>query len=110
MHAMMQRDRTTCEQLPGAEFEVTSIKYIDSTAVNRNMWMYNTMNDLKIDSVHFIKTKVTIVDDVGKVKAYYYWNGTYDGSPFFDSTSFVDTWIRRNGGWQVVSRVITDAD
>ena len=83
-------------------------EYIDSAAVTRNMWMYNTLHDLKIDSVHFIKAKATTVDDVGIVKAHFYWSGSYDEERFSDSTSFVDTWIKRYSGWQVVSRIITD--
>jgi hypothetical protein len=72
------------------------------------MWMNNIMQDLKIDSVHFIKTKVTTVDNIGIVRVYFFWSGTYDEKPFADSTSFVDTWIQRNGGWQVVSRMMTE--
>jgi len=108
MQAMMKRDRPRLEELMSPEFTVTGMKYIDSPAVTRNMWMYNTMNDLKIDSVYFIKAKLTIVDDIGIVKAYFYWTGVYDEDRFSDSTSFVDTWIKKPGGWQVVSRVITD--
>ena len=108
MQAMMKRDRPRLEELLAPEFTVTGMKYIDSPAVTKNMWMYNTMNNLKIDSVYFIKAKSTLVDDIGIVKAYFYWSGFYDEDRFSDSTSFVDTWIKRNNGWQVVSRVITD--
>lgn len=108
MHAMMKRQQPMLDQLVAPEFTVTGMKYIDSPAVTRNVWMYNTMNNMKIDSVHFIKTKMTIVDDVGIVKAQFYWSGAYDEDRFEDSVSLVDTWIKRNRGWQVVSRIITD--
>ena len=108
MQAMKKRDRPRLEELLAPEFTVTGMKYIDSAAVTRNMWMYNTLHDLKIDSVHFIKAKATTVDDVGIVKAHFYWSGSYDEERFSDSTSFVDTWIKRYSGWQVVSRIITD--
>src|SRR5678816_93531 len=107
MQAMKKRDRPRLEELLAPEFTVTGMKYIDSAAVTRNMWMYNTLHDLKIDSVHFIKAKATTVDDVGIVKAHFYWSGSYDEERFSDSTSFVDTWIKRYSGWQVVSRIIT---
>jgi len=108
MQAMMKRDRPGLEELLAPEFTVTGMKYIDSAAVTRNMWMYNTLHDLKIDSVHFIKAKANTIGDIGIVKAYFYWSGSYDEDRFADSTSFVDTWIKRYSGWQVVSRIITD--
>ena len=108
MHAMMKRDRPRLEELMAPEFTVTGMKYMDSAAVTRNMWMYNTMNDLKIDSVHFIRIKTTTIENMAIVKAHFYWSGLYDEDRFSDSTSFVDTWIKRYSGWQVVSRVITD--
>jgi hypothetical protein len=57
--------------------------------------------------VHFIKTKATTINDIGIVRAQFFWSGLYDEDHFADSTSFVDTWTNKNGLWQVVSRVIT---
>jgi hypothetical protein len=108
MHAMMKRDQVRLNELVAPEFTVTGMKYIDSPAVTRSVWIHNIMQDMKIDSVHFIKTKVAALTDVGIVRAKFYWSGAYDGDPFADSTSFVDTWVRRSAGWQVVSRVVTD--
>lgn len=108
MHATMKRDRATLDQLVADEFTLTGMKDIDSAAVTRSVWMGNTMQNLKIDSVHFIKTKVNIIGDVGIVRAHFYWRGTYDEVAFSDSTAFVDTWIKRNGSWLVVSRIMTD--
>lgn len=108
MHAMMNRDQAVLDQLVAPEFTVTGMKYMDSAAVTRSMWMQNTMQDLKIDSVHFLKIKVNTTDEVGIVKAQFFWSGGYGESHFADTTSFVDTWIKRNGDWRVVSRIITD--
>ena len=108
MHAMMKRDQQTLDQLVAPEFTVTGMKYIDSAAVTRTVWMTNTMQDLKIDSVHFIKIKVSAIDDVGIVRAQFYWGGAYDEDHFLYIISFVDTWVKRNGEWRVISRVITD--
>jgi len=107
MQAMMKRDQSILEQIVAPEFTVTGMKYIDSAAVTRTVWMQNIMQDMQIDSVHFIKMKVDRKDDVGIVRAYFYWSGRY-GNPFADSTSFVDTWVKRNGSWRVISRIITD--
>lgn len=108
MHAMMKKDKSFLDQIVAPEFTVTGMKYIDSAAVTRSVWMQNTMQDIKIDSVHFLKIKVITTDEVGIVKAQFYWSGTYDESQFADTTSFVDTWVKRNGDWRVISRIITD--
>lgn len=108
MQAMMKRDQAQLDQLVAPEFTLSGTKYIDTPAVTRNMWIYNTMNDLNIDSVHFIKIKETRIKDVGIVKAHFYWSGTYDDDPFADSTYLVDTWVKKERGWQVVSRILLD--
>jgi hypothetical protein len=108
MHAMMKRDRSFLDQVVAPEFTVTGIKYMDSAAVTRTVWMTNVMQDLTIDSVHFINTKVSTIGDIGIVRAQFYWSGTYGQDRFSDTTSFIDTWVKRNGDWRVVSRVMAD--
>lgn len=108
MRAMMKKDKPVLDQLVAPEFTVTGMKYLDSAAVTRSVWMQNTMQDLKIDSVHFLKIKVNTTDEVGVVRAQFYWSGAYGETHFADTTSFVDTWVKRAGDWRVVSRVITD--
>lgn len=108
MHATMKRDKAVLEQFVAPEFTVTGMKYLDSAAVTRSIWMQNTMQDLKIDSVHFLNMKVTTTDEVGIVRAEFFWSGAYADSKFADTTSFVDTWVKRSGDWRVISRIITD--
>jgi len=108
MHAMMQRDQAKLDQLVAPQFTLSGMKYIDSASVSRGMWMKNSMQDLKVDSVHFLKIKATTINDVGIVRARFYWSGTYDDDNFDDSTSLVDTWIKTGNGWQVVSRIMMD--
>jgi len=108
MQATMKRDRSFLDQVVAPEFTVSGMKYIDSANVTRTVWMTNVMKDLTIDSVNFINKKVSTIDNVGIVKALFYWSGSYGQDHFSDTTSFVDTWIKRNGDWRVVSRIITD--
>ena len=108
MQATMKRDRSFLEQVVAPEFTVSGMKYIDSANVTRTVWMTNVMKDLTIDSVYFINKKISTIDNVGIVKALLYWSGSYGQDHFSDTTSFVDTWIKRNGDWRVISRIITD--
>jgi len=106
--AIKERDRATLDKVVTPEFTVTGVKYIDSAAVTRSVWMTNVLQDLKIDSAHFISIKANTVDNVGIVRAQFYWSGTYADQHFSDTTSFVDTWIKRSGDWRIVSRVVAD--
>ncbi|HWI90287.1 MAG TPA: nuclear transport factor 2 family protein [Flavisolibacter sp.] len=108
MRATMKKNKAVLEQLVAPEFTVTGMKYLDSAAVTRSMWMQNTMQDLKIDSVHFLNMKVTTTSEVGIVRAEFFWSGAYAQSKFADTTFFVDTWVKRGGDWRVVSRIVTD--
>ena len=105
--AMVKKDRIALEQLVAPGFKLAGMKYIDSPAVTRSIWMQNMLQDIKIDSAKFLNMKVDSSNDVGIVRARFYWRGTYD-SQFADTTSVVDTWIRTNGDWQVVNRVMVD--
>lgn len=107
MYAMMKRDQSRLDEIVAPEFTVTGMNFMDSAAVTRGMWMQNVMQDMEIDSVHFIKTKVNTIGDVGIVRAQFYWSGTYGDDRFSDTTSLIDTWINR-GGWRVVSRIMTE--
>lgn len=108
MHAMMKKDQAALNQLMATEFTMSGMKYIDSPVVSRNMWMRNTMNDLKIDSVHFVNIKVKTVNDVGIVRSYLFWSGSYDEDHFSDTSLYIDTWIKKENGWQVMSRITTE--
>ncbi|MGZ3847027.1 MAG: nuclear transport factor 2 family protein [Flavisolibacter sp.] len=106
--AMKERDRTTLERVVTPEFTVTGLKYIDSAAVTRSVWMTNILQDLKIDSARFLNVKSNTIENVGIVRARLSWNGSYGDQPFADTTSFVDTWVKTSGDWRIVSRVIAD--
>ena len=107
LQAMVKKDRIALEQLVAPGFKLTGMRYIDSAAVTRSTWMQNILQDIKIDSAQFLKMKVDSSNEVGIVRAKFYWTGTYENH-FADTTSVVDTWIKINGDWQVVHRVMID--
>ncbi len=111
MIAMMKRDAKTLNKLVAPEYKLdgaTKTEF-DRPVVTRETWIMNTMQNLKVDSVHYYKMKVDIIDNVAVVKSSFYWAGSFRGKPFIDSTSvLVDTWLKRKQGWQVVSRLRVD--
>lgn len=106
MIAMLQRDEKTLNKIVAPEFKLDGTDPFDKPPVTRQMWMANTMKNLKVDSVHYYKMKVDLIDNIAIVQSTFYWSGSFYGRPFIDSTSvLVDTWMKRKLGCQVVRRL-----
>ena len=108
MNAMMKKDSSTLDKIVAPEFTLSGAKQLDRPAVPRVTWMKNAMKNMKIDSVHFINSKVNIIDNIAIVKASFFWKGAFDKEVFADTTFLIDTWMKTKHGWQVVSRVIAE--
>jgi ketosteroid isomerase-like protein len=59
----------------------------------------------KYQSVDLRNLKVYLHADVATVTGEYSQSGTKDGKDISGTGVYVDTWIRKNGSWQVVSSV-----
>jgi ketosteroid isomerase-like protein len=59
----------------------------------------------KYQSVELRNLKVYFHADVATVTGEYSQTGTRDGKDISESGVYVDTWVRKNGNWQVVSSV-----
>jgi hypothetical protein len=108
MNAMMRHDLTTLNQIVASTFKLAGIKDLDRPAVSRTTWMMNTMKNLKVDSIHYIKIKVEVTGNIAIVRASFFWKGAFDTEKFLDTTFLVDTWIKRNNKWQVINRLILE--
>jgi hypothetical protein len=111
MIAVLKRDFNTLNKLVAPEFKLhgASKADFDRPVVTRETWMMNGRQKLKVDSVHYYKMNVDIIDNVAVVKSTFYWSGSFQGKAFIDSTNIlIDTWLKRKEGWQVVSRIRVD--
>ena len=59
----------------------------------------------KYDSVELNNLKVYFHRDVATVTGEYSQKGTTDGKDNSGTGAYVDTWVRRNGHWQILSSV-----
>ena len=108
MVAAMKRDQATLDKIVASEFKLGGTKP-GGNIISREIWMKNTMENLKIDSINYLKTEVDVIDNVAIVQSTFYWSVSFLGSPAKkDTVDMVDTWIRRLQGWQVVSRLVVD--
>jgi hypothetical protein len=108
MIATMKRDEKTLNKIVAAEFKLGGTD-LNNPALPREIWMKNTMENLKIDSINYINMKVDIIDNVAIVQSVFYWSVAFHDMPAKkDTVNLVDTWIKRDHGWQVVSRLVVD--
>lgn len=108
MNAMKVRDEGTLNRLVGPEFSLAGANELGRPAVPRATWMDNTFHHLKVESFSFDQTKVQVFGDAAIVRSVFTWKGTFDGEHFIDTSLLIDTWLKRRGKWQVVSRLIGD--
>ncbi len=108
MIAAKNRDEKTLQQIVAPEFKLAGTN-LDQAAVPREVWMKNTMEHLKIDSINYTNMMVDVVDNVAIVQSKFYWTVTFRDMPKREDTAhLIDTWIKRESGWQVVSRLMVD--
>ena len=109
MIAVKEKDAKALNRIVAPEFKLDGIKSFDKAALTRQVWMKNTLENLKVDSVHYYKMKVDVINNIAVVQSTFYWSGSFFNQPFVDSSSIlVDTWMKRKQGWQVVSRIRVD--
>jgi len=108
MAATMNRDEKTLNKIVAPEYKLGGTD-IDNPPITRDIWMKNTMENLKIDSVNYIRMKVDVIGNTAIVQSVFYWSVAFRDFPAKkDTVILFDTWIKREKGWQVVSRIVAD--
>ncbi|MDQ0466090.1 hypothetical protein QO010_003883 [Caulobacter ginsengisoli] len=106
MAAMQRRDRSALERYLAPEFSLGGIGEPERDPLPRAVWLGNAIEHLKVDTVRFDQSRVTVWGDTAQVHAIFTWSGAYEGEAFTDKVTLIDTWVRRDGRWQVVSRLV----
>ena len=108
MIATMKRDEKTLNKIVAAEFKLGGTDFTNPP-LPREIWMKNTLENLKIDSINYLKMKVDIIDNIAIVQSVFYWSVAFQAMPAEKHTvNLIDTWIKRDQGWQVVSRLVVN--
>ena len=108
MIAAKFRDEKTLNKIVAPEFKLGGTD-LANPELPRAIWMKNTMENLKIDSINYIKLHVNIIENVAIVQSTFYWSVSFRDMPAKkDTVNLVDTWIKRDLVWQVVSRLVVD--
>jgi len=108
MKATMTRDEKTLNKIVAAEFKLGGTNP-DNPVISREVWMKNTMENLKIDSTNYIKMQIDVIDNTAIVQSTFYWSVSFRDMPAKkDTVNLIDIWIKREQVWQVVSRIVVD--
>ena len=108
MIATKDRDEKALNKMVAPEYKLGGTNP-DNPVISRETWMKNTMENLKIDSINYLKIKVDVIDNVAIVQSTFYWSVSFRDMPAKkDTVNLVDTWMKRDKVWQVVSRLVVD--
>lgn len=108
MTATMNKDESILNKIVAPEFTLGGTDF-ENPSVPRMLWMKNTMENLQIDSVKYLQMKVNVIEDIAIVQSVFYWSVAFKGGAVTEDTvNLVDTWMKREQGWQVVSRLVVD--
>lgn len=108
MDAMKRQDAAVLEQMLAPEFTLAGLAAPNRPSVGRSVWIDNTLHHLTIESEGFDETHASLFGDTAVVNAVFSWKGAFYGEAFTDKVTLVDVWVRRDGRWQVVSRLVED--
>jgi ketosteroid isomerase-like protein len=106
MDAMKRRDEAALNRIMSPEFTLAGVSDFDRPPVPRAVWIDNTLHKLNVESFSFDKKKARVFGDAATVQAVYTWKGAFGGKSFTDTGVLIDTWVKQNGSWKVVSRLV----
>ena len=97
MKAVENRDEKTLNKIVASEFTSGGTNF-ETAALPGDVWMKNTMENLKIDSTNYIKIHVDLKDNIAIVQSVFYWSFTFREFPTKKATmNLIDTWMKRKG-------------
>jgi ketosteroid isomerase-like protein len=110
--AAVKRDADDMAQLMSDDY--VEITMVTDTATSKTKWKNTGKSEWvelvrsgheKYESVDLNNLQVYLHGDVATVTGEYRQTGTRDGTDISAAGLYVDTWIRKNGQWKVISSV-----
>ena len=102
--AIRRHDRASLESLLSEEFRTTGSSRLGT--VDRGRWLDLATGGIECDSFEFRSVKCMSLGDVGVVASVVNRQGTVAGQDTSGEFATVDTWVKRDGRWQIINRVV----
>jgi hypothetical protein len=106
--AVRRHDRASLESLLSEEFRTTGSSRLGT--VDRGRWLDLATGGIEWDSFEFRSAKCMSLGDVGVVASVVNRQGTVAGQDTGGEFATVDTWVKRDGRWQIINRVVLPLD
>jgi hypothetical protein len=102
MDAWCRRDRRTCDQILAPDFLLTSARGV---LMSKDQWLENAMGPFVCDAFEWQELRVrALAPEVALVHGRALQRASVAGQDWSGVFLVTDTWARRGGRWQVVSR------
>jgi Domain of unknown function (DUF4440) len=102
--AVRQHDRASLEALLGDEFRTTGSSRLGT--VDRDEWLALATEGIEWVSFEFRSARSMVLGDVGVVASVVNRRGTVAGEDTSGEFATIDTWLRREGRWRIINRVV----
>ena len=102
--AVRRHDRRSLEDLLSEDFRTTGSSRLGT--VDRDQWLQLATKGIEWDSFEFRSAKCIVLGGVGVVASVVNRQGTVAGEDASGEFATVDTWLKREGRWQIVNRVV----
>jgi hypothetical protein len=101
--AVRRHDRRSLESFLAEEFRTTGSSHLGT--VGRDRWLDLATEGIEWDSFEFRTARCMVLGAVGVVASVVNRRGTIAGQDTSGDFATVDTWVRREGRWQIINRV-----
>jgi Domain of unknown function (DUF4440) len=102
--AVRRHDRRSLDRLLAEEFRTTGSSHLGT--VDRDQWLDLATGGIEWNSFEFRSAKCMVLGDVGVVASVVNREGTVAGQHTTGEFATVDTWLRQEGRWQIINRVV----
>lgn len=105
--AMKTRDLERLYPMMHPEFRLMAENA--SAEVRKGEWLLNTMHAITFESVDISEPKASVYGDTAVISMRMDLDWSFRGEPLPGRFNLVDTWVKTDEGWQVISRISHEA-
>jgi hypothetical protein len=102
--AVRRHNRSSLDALLAEEFRTTGS--FELGTVDRDQWLDLATKGIEWNSFEFRSAKSMVLDDVGVVASVVNRVGDHAGQDTSGEFATVDTWLRSEGRWRIINRVV----
>ena len=100
MEAGRRRDAAVLDQVLADEFVLVAARGV----IDRSAWLHAAMHDIEVREFRYEDPQVRVYGDVAAMLTGWHQEATIAGREWTGDFRITDTWVWRDGRWQVVIR------